>query len=49
MCVVKRKKIFVPGFKICNICVALKLAISLAKGIAAVADAKAEHKKHKQA
>ena len=47
VCVVKRKKIWVPGFKICNWCVALKLAISLAKGKAAVADSKADYRKHR--
>ena len=46
-CKLERKKIFAPGFKICDLCVALKLAISLSKGKAAKLDSKAEYRAHK--
>ena len=47
-CKLQRKKIYAPGFKICDLCVALKLAVSLSKGKAAKADAKQELREHKQ-
>ena len=47
LCSLERKKIYAPGFKICDLCVSLKLAVTLSKGKAAKADAKAEYRAHK--
>ena len=45
---VKIKKIYAPGFAICNLCVSLKLAVALAKTKPARNAAIADQNKHKQ-
>jgi hypothetical protein len=47
LCELVRKKIYSPGFSLCDFCVALKLTIQLARGKAAKADSKSEYREHK--